>query len=143
MIEVVGAILVQGQKILLAQRPAKGHQALLWEFPGGKIESGETPQSTLKREILEELGVEIEVGEKFAENTHTYGDRTIHLHCFWGHIAAGELQPIECQALQWVYPSELLAFALAPADIPIAEKLSRLDPSGKYWNCTGEPSKSK
>lgn len=143
MIEVVGAILVQGDKVLLAQRRSKGHQALLWEFPGGKIEPGETPQATLQREILEELGVTIEVGEKFAENTHTYGDRTIHLHCYWGHIVAGTLKPLECHATQWVSPAELLGYALAPADIPIAEQLSRLDPSGKYWNCSGEPSGSK
>lgn len=128
-IEVVGAIIRRKDEVLIAQRPPGKHQALLWEFPGGKIEPMETPEACLTREIQEELGVAIRVGPLFAEVRHDYGDRRIHLSCYWAELLAGEPRPVECHALAWVKRNGLADFAFAPADVPVvARLLEALDP---------------
>lgn len=122
-IEVVGAIIRRGDRVLIAQRPPGKHEALLWEFPGGKVEPGESPEACLAREIQEELDAEIEVGARFGDVLHDYDGRRIHLTCYWATLKAGEPRPIDCHAIAWVSASELAAYQFAPADVPLVERL--------------------
>lgn len=122
-IEVVGAVIRRGAEVLIAQRPPGKPEALLWEFPGGKLEPGEAPEACLAREIQEELGVTIRVGAQLGDVTHDYGERRIHLTCYWAELVAGEPQPLECHAVRWVRPEELDDFTYAPADVPLVQRL--------------------
>lgn len=122
-IEVVGAIIRRGDRVLIAQRPPGKHEALLWEFPGGKVEPGEAPEACLAREIREELAAEISVGARFGDVLHDYGGRRIHLTCYWATLVSGEPQAIECHALAWVSAAELDDYVFAPADVPLVARL--------------------
>lgn len=122
-IEVVGAVIRRGDEVLIAQRMPGKHEALLWEFPGGKLEPGEAPATCLVREIQEELGATIRVGPILGEVTHDYDGRRIHLTCYWAELVAGEPRPLECHAIRWVRREELDAFTFAPADVPLVSKL--------------------
>ncbi|HEY9899085.1 MAG TPA: (deoxy)nucleoside triphosphate pyrophosphohydrolase [Pantanalinema sp.] len=122
-IEVVGAIIRRGDRVLIAQRPPGKHEALLWEFPGGKVEPGESPEACLAREIREELDAEIAVGAYFGDVLHDYGGRRIHLTCYWATLTGSEPRAIECHALAWVSASELGEYAFAPADVPLVARL--------------------
>lgn len=122
-IEVVGAVIRRGAEVLIAQRMPGKHEALLWEFPGGKLEPGEAPEACLAREIQEELGVAIRVGPVLGDVTHDYGERRIHLTCYWAELVAGEPRALECHAIRWVRRDELDGFAYAPADVPLVERL--------------------
>jgi mutator protein MutT len=123
LIEVVGAIILDDSRVLLAQRKQDALQGLLWEFPGGKVEPGEAPQDALVREIQEELGVRIEVLDLFAENAFDYGERRIRLSCYRCRLLEKDLRTLDCAAFRWVDKKNLFDFPLAPADVPIAEKL--------------------
>lgn len=125
-IEVVGAVIRRGDEVLIAQRMPGKHEALLWEFPGGKLEPGEAPEACLAREIAEELGVEIRVGAPLGDVTHDYDARRIHLTCYWAELVAGEPRPLECHAIRWVRRAELDDFEFAPADVPLVAKLKRV-----------------
>jgi 8-oxo-dGTP diphosphatase len=133
-IAVVGAVFRRDGRLLLAQR-SSGHLAGMWEFPGGKIEDGETPQESLARELKEELGVKAEIGEFVADTVFEYEQVYIHLSCFWIDYYVGELEPREHSQIQWVLPEQLATMNLAPADIPIA--LSILEGEDKDGICTG------
>lgn len=122
-IEVVGALIRRGDRVLIAQRPPGKHEALLWEFPGGKLEPGELPEACLAREIREELEASISVGERFGDVLHDYDGRRIHLTCYWATLIEGEPRPVECHAIAWVGVSELDDYTFAPADIPLVERL--------------------
>ena len=124
-IEVVGAIIRQESRLLIAQRPPGKQEALYWEFPGGKVEFGETPEESLRREIAEELGVSIQVGTFFGEVLHDYGGRLIHLSCYWAEVESGEPVPLQCHDVRWIHPPQLNEADFAPADRPIVEKLRR------------------
>lgn len=125
-IEVVGAVIRRGDQVLIAQRMPGKHEALLWEFPGGKIEPGEAPEACLVREIDEELGVAIVVGAPLGAVTHDDGARRIHLTCYWAEIVSGEPRALECHAIRWVRPEELDDFTFAPADVPLVAELRRV-----------------
>lgn len=125
-IEVVGAVIRRGAEVLIAQRLPGKHEALLWEFPGGKLEPGESPEACLVREIDEELGVTIRVGPPLGEVTHDYGERRIHLTCYWADLVAGEPRALECHAIRWVRTEELGGFAFAGADVPLVAELKRV-----------------
>lgn len=115
-------------RVLIAQRPANKHLALVWEFPGGKIETGESPQAALCREIGEELQCQITLGAALPISLHTYGTVRIELHPFLAALdpKSPEPCPAEHVALAWVSPHELKAYDLAPADRPVvAEYLRR------------------
>lgn len=123
-INVVGAILIENGKILCAQRGESKTLAHFWEFPGGKIEDGETPQEALIRELKEELLIEVEVqSEKFEETSYQYDFGLVNLTTFICLLKKGTPQLTEHVAVQWLKPAELNKVQWAPADIPAVEKL--------------------
>ena len=125
MIEVVAALIWDGDRFLACQRPAHKDRGLLWEFVGGKVEPGETRAQALVRECREELGITVSVGEVFMEVTHTYPDLTIHLTLFHAAITEGTPRLLEHNALRWVTVREMDALPFCPADEVILEALRR------------------
>src|SRR5215813_11408352 len=101
-IDVVAAIIRQYDRILITQRPDHAHLARLWEFPGGKVEPGESLQVALHREIHEELGIKIRVEDEFFTVEHEYPAKSVRLHFFNCTIVEGEPQPFEVADLRWV-----------------------------------------
>lgn len=122
-IEVSAALLFRNGKILITQRPAGSHLGGLWEFPGGKRETGETFEQCLARELREELGVEVAVQDLFEEITHDYADQSVHLKFFCCRLLAGEPQALGCAEVKWVSKRELAHHDFPAAD---ARLLSRL-----------------
>lgn len=125
-IPVVAAVIEDGRgHVLVAQRPAHKHLALKWEFPGGKIEAGESPEAALAREIREELGIEIENLRALPRFTHDYGEVLIEMFPFRCRLTAASPAPHahEHAALRWVYPTELATLDLAAADLPVVAAL--------------------
>jgi 8-oxo-dGTP diphosphatase len=118
---VVCALIERDGRVLLAQRPADKHLGGKWEFPGGKVEPGESPAAALVREIREELRCDIHVGRALPACVHHYPHLSIELIPFVCALNPGSPAPVshEHTAITWVQPHELLAHELAPADIPI------------------------
>ncbi|MFP7492969.1 (deoxy)nucleoside triphosphate pyrophosphohydrolase [Terribacillus saccharophilus] len=125
-ISVVGAVIVQDNKILCAQRGTEKSLPLKWEFPGGKIEKNETPQEALKREITEEMQCSISIGEEIEDTTYEYDFGIVHLKTFYCQLLEGEPTLTEHVAIKWLAPEDLSSLDWAPADIPAIEKI-RLD----------------
>ena len=121
--EVTAAIILKDNLVLIAQRAPDENIAGKWEFPGGKIEPGETPQECLKREIKEELDVDIEVLDFFGESIYTYHSGTIKLMAFWCKWISGDFTLKVHSRILWVNRHELDLYDFAPADIPLVEKL--------------------
>lgn len=121
--QVTAAILRRGDKILICQREKIGSCALLWEFPGGKQEEGETLAECLIRECQEELGVTIQVGDVFTETQYTYGDNQMHFTFFDSRIIEGELQRTVHRDIRWVRAEELGQYTFCPADVEVAGRL--------------------
>ena len=118
-IDVVAAIIEKNGKILLAQRDADSDQAGLWEFPGGKVEVGESQPQALARELDEELGIVASVGNYVASNTWQQTERVIRLHAWRVEAFSGELQN-RCHAdVVWITPEQAFDYPLAPADVPL------------------------
>ncbi|MEO8224795.1 MAG: 8-oxo-dGTP diphosphatase MutT [Gammaproteobacteria bacterium] len=115
-------------RVLIARRPAGGHVGGFWEFPGGKLQAGETPDQALARELQEELGVTVESALPFMSYRHTYPERVVELHVFAVTGYAGEPRGVEGQPLRWVTLKELPSAGLLEADLPIAEALARGTP---------------
>lgn len=123
-IAVVGALILRESSVLIAQRPEGKSQALKWEFPGGKIEPGESPELSLAREIAEELGVRIEVGRHFQTVHHQYpGGPEVRLECYLARIVDGEPRALECRDWRWVTAAELGRYAFSEADVPVVARL--------------------
>ena len=122
-IEVSAALIFRDGKLLIAQRHADTHLGGLWEFPGGKREANETFEQCLIREIREELGIEICVGELFEEITHAYDEKTVRLKFFLCKLLCGEPQSLGCAAFKWVVQSELTGYKFPAADARLPEKL--------------------
>ena len=122
-IEVSAALIFHGGKLLITQRHAKSHLGGLWEFPGGKREAGETFEECLVREIREELGVAIAVGELFEEVRHDYPEKSVHLKFFLCRLLAGEPQALDCAAVKWVDKAGLRAHEFPAADARLLEML--------------------
>jgi len=123
-IEVSAAIMFRDGRILITQRHAKSHLGGRWEFPGGKREPGESFEQCLIREIREELGVAIAVGQLFDEVHHDYPEKPVHLKFFLCKIISGEPQPLDCAAVKWIGKNELSAHQFPPADARLLEKLN-------------------
>ena len=123
MVEVVAALIWEGEKFMICQRPAHKARALLWEFVGGKVELGETKQQALIRECREELDVLIDVGDVFMEVVHTYPDMTVQLTLFHASIRKGEPKLLEHADIRWILPAEIDKYEFCPADVEILEKI--------------------
>ena len=123
MVEVVAALIWQGDKFMICQRPAHKARGLLWEFVGGKVEPGETKEQALIRECQEELAVMLSVGDVFMEVTHEYPDIMVHLTLFNATIAEGEPQKIEHNDIKWITPSETSNYDFCPADEEILARI--------------------
>ncbi|MEH7399188.1 8-oxo-dGTP diphosphatase MutT [Priestia megaterium] len=123
--KVVAAIIKDKDLLLIAKRHSKDLLAGKWEFPGGKLEPGETPEECLVREIREELRVEVEIGSFYDDNVYSFKDQAIHLLFYWAEIMNGEVTPIVHDDVKWITIKELARFDFAPADIPIVKRLER------------------
>ena len=123
MTEVVAALIWKDNKFMICQRPAHKARGLLWEFVGGKVESGETKEQALIRECKEELNVLLSVSDVFMDVVHEYPDLTVHLMLFNATIAGGEPQKLEHNDIRWIIPSEIPNFEFCPADEEILYKL--------------------
>lgn len=123
MIEVVAALIRNDGKFMICQRPENKSRPLLWEFPGGKVEAGETKEEALVRECKEELDIELAVGEIFAESTFVYPDISVHLTLLEARIVSGEPKLLEHRDIRWITPEEAHLFEFSPADVPFVEKL--------------------
>jgi mutator protein MutT len=122
-IEVSAALIFHDGKLLITQRRTNAHLGGLWEFPGGKREVNETFEQCLVREIHEELGIEISVGELFEESTHAYAEKTVHLKFFLCQLIRGEPQTLGCAAFKWIGKSELADYEFPAADKQLLARL--------------------
>lgn len=122
-IHVVGAVIIEDGKILCAQRGATKTLAYKWEFPGGKIEEGETAQAALKREIDEEMNCIVEIGEEIDTTVYEYDFAFIHLTTFYCKLIKGKPTLTEHVDIKWLSANELGSLDWAPADIPTVNKL--------------------
>ena len=123
MTEVVAALIWDGDKFMICQRPVNKARALLWEFVGGKVEPGETKEQALVRECREELNILLSVGDVFMDVIHEYPDITVHLTLFNATIAEGEPQKLEQNEIQWITPSDIPNYEFCPADVEILKKI--------------------
>lgn len=115
---VTGAVVVHDNKVLAARRGEGKSLAGYWEFPGGKIEAGESPHDALAREMREELHCDVKVGEEVTTTEHEYDFATIVLTTFYCTSESGEMTLTEHAEIRWVEPSELDQLQWAPADVP-------------------------
>jgi 8-oxo-dGTP diphosphatase len=115
-------------RVLLAQRPAGKSMAGLWEFPGGKVEAGETPEAALIRELKEELGIDVSVAclAPFTFASHAYADFHLLMPLYVCRRWQGIVTPREGQTLKWVRPAKLDAYPMPPADVPLVAMLRDL-----------------
>ena len=119
----VGVILNERGEVLIDRRPAKGLMGGLWEFPGGKIEQNETVSACIKREILEELAIEVEVGEHLITVDHTYSEFSLTLIAHLCHYRGGEPQTIACEEIRWVTLTQIDQFRFPQANNKIIAAL--------------------
>ena len=138
-IKVVAAVIREKNKIFATQR-GYGELKDGWEFPGGKIESGETPQEALRREIKEELDTEIEVGVLIDTIEYDYPTFHLSMQCYWCNILSGDLVLKEHEAARWLSKDELDSVAWLPADITLIDKIKRDMLSGSSGIVVGEKS---
>ena len=116
MTDVVAALVWDGGKFMICQRPAHKARPLLWEFVGGKIELGETKEQALIRECQEELAITLSVGDVFMDVVHEYPDITIRLTLFNATIAEGVPRKLEHNDIKWITPDEIHNYEFCPAD---------------------------
>lgn len=127
MTEVVAALILRKREgrteMMICQRPAHKARGLLWEFVGGKVEAGETPEQALERECREELDVTVAVGPRYMEVTHEYPDLSIRLTLFRAEIKEGTPRLLEHCNLQWITPEEIPQYAFCPADETVLNRI--------------------
>ena len=122
-VEVVAAIIWDSDRFLVCQRPCTKPRPLLWEFPGGKVETGESLEDALIRECREELGITLSVGSIFGNAAHTYNDITIHLTILNATILEGTPQPLEHYDLHWITFEQITRYRFCPADKKVLDML--------------------
>ena len=123
---VVVAVIEDNYRFLVTRRRPGVHLAGMWEFPGGKIESDETHGAALRRELREELGVEVDVGDRVYQMLHTYPDRTVELY-FYRCSLKDAPRPLLGQEMRWVPRAELRSLRFPPADTELIELLTKSD----------------
>ena len=123
---VVAAVIENGDRFLLTRRQSGVHLAGMWEFPGGKIDPGETDHGALERELREELDVDIEVGERMFRTRHAYADRTVDLSFYRCNLRS-DPQPQLGQEMRWVPRAELASLGFPPADTEFIALLTRVE----------------
>lgn len=127
MVEVVAALIRDGNKFMICQRSKNKARALLWEFVGGKVEKGETKEAALIRECREELGATVKPYDIFMEVVHEYPDITVNLTLFNAEITEGAPQKIEHNDIKWITPDEIPNYEFCPADKEILKKIIKED----------------
>ena len=127
MVQVAAALIWKDNKFMICQRPAHKTNALLWEFVGGKAETGESIEDALIRECREELDVKVKVNDVFYEVDHTYPDITIHLTLFNAEIVEGEPKMLEHADIKWILPAEIDNFDFCAADKDILKKIKEIN----------------
>lgn len=123
-IRVVAALIRHDGKVLLTQRKPGRHLGLSWEFPGGKVEAGETDDEALRRELREELGVDVTVGTRCFETRHTYGSREMHLLVYRCRLVRGTPEALDVNAVEWVEESRIKEREFLPADLPLVHGIA-------------------
>jgi mutator protein MutT len=127
---VAAGLIFREGRLLITQRRPGDHLGGLWEFPGGKREPGETFEACLRRELREELGLEVEPGELIAAITHAYPEKVVHLRFFACQCPSGEPKALGCHALAWVTVGDLGRYAFPAAD---AQLLRALETRAELW----------
>ena len=123
-IEVAAGLVFRDGRLLITQRPACGHLAGLWEFPGGKREPDESFEQALHRELMEELGIEVEVRDLIESITHSYPEKTVRLQFFRCVWKQHEPQALGCPAFRWVSCDELAGYEFPAADARLLQRLT-------------------
>ena len=129
-IDVAAGLVFRSGQLLITRRHAAAHLGGLWEFPGGKREPDETFEQCLRRELREELGIEVEVGALLEELTHDYPEKRVHLQFFRCRWVANEPQPLGCPAFAWITRAQLGDYEFPAADARLLEMLHR---SPELW----------
>lgn len=124
-LSVVGAVIVRDGSILCAQRGLTSALPGMWEFPGGKIEKGESPRGALEREIVEELCCRVRVHEVVTSTTHEYDFGIVELTTFYCELIEGMPELSEHEAIAWLSPADLRTLDWAPADVPAVELIQQ------------------
>lgn len=124
--EVVAALIWEGGKFMICQRPAHKARALLWEFVGGKVEPRETKAQALIRECREELAITPTVGSVFMDVVHEYPDITVHLTLFHATIAEGIPKKLEHNDIRWITPAQIPLYDFCPADEEILKRITEV-----------------
>jgi len=127
-IDVTAGLVFRYGKLLITQRKPDSHLGGLWEFPGGKLEPGETFETALVRELDEELGIDVDVGDLLEEITHDYAEKSVHLKFFKCRHRGREPHPHDVHALAWIKVGELDAYEFPAADAKLLGKL-RAEPA--------------
>ena len=123
--EVAAGILWNGRQVLIARREERDHQGGRWEFPGGKRHAGESVEECLKREMLEEIGLEVEVGPLWRALTHVYPDRRVSIYFHLCQPKSGDPRAIECAEIRWVPPGALTDLPFVDGDLVVLPDLAR------------------
>jgi 8-oxo-dGTP diphosphatase len=122
-VQVAAGLIMKDGRYLITRRKAGVHLQGLWEFPGGKREPGESLEECLKRELREELGIEITTPVLFHVVRHDYPEKAVELFFFCCSIKAGQPQPLGCDVFRWVRPRDLANYAFPPADETLIKHL--------------------
>lgn len=125
MIVVSAGVVRRDGRIMICQRRPEVHNGLKWEFPGGKLEKGESPEAALRRELKEELDIDVEVGRVLDVMLHSYPDRDVMILFYPCEIIEGEPAAVDCNAVEWVLPTEIRGYDLADGDRRFVERNTR------------------